>query len=356
MDRVHFSFIDWMKSLGMLLIVFGHVAGGSIEQFTPPIYPKQLGVAFFVFITGWGLARESRNRLKVVYNRLFPVFFVGIGFAVVMSVIIFLTKRQLNLSNYLPFLLGVNVLVDNFPANPTTWYIGTYIHILIFWALLLYRLRVRMWMVAAAAVTEILYRAAMLDTGALYRTYMMLPNWITVFLFGMFMHDRTQENSKTSLLIYALSLVCLVMAWDFAARAVAFDAAFPFRNSTSTTITGWGGFVIRASSVTFLYVIYTWLVFEITRRVKESAVVRFFARQTLFIFVAHMPILFALQEFLPQIIFNYWYRVTISVLILYVGLAFLSEWIIRKCQLGMVRDTLWRVVQSERLLTHIIRA
>jgi hypothetical protein len=356
MDRQHFAFIDWMKSLGMLLIVYGHVASSSIEQFTPPIYPKQLGVAFFVFIIGWGLARESRDRLKVVYDRLFPVFFVGIGMAVVMSVIVFFTNGQLNPSNYLPFLLGVNVLVDNFPANPTTWYIGTYIHILILWALLMYRLRVRMWMVAAAAVTEICYRATMLDTGALYRTYMMLPNWITVFLFGMFMHDRTQETRRVSLLIYALSLVCLVVAWDLAARGVTFDAAFPFRNSTSITLTGWSGLVMRAASVTFLYVIYTWLVFEITRRLKEYAMVRFFARQTLFIFVAHMPILFALQRFLPQFIFNYWYRVMISMLILYVGLAFVSEWIIRKFQLGIVRDTLWRIVQSERPLTHVIKA
>src|SRR5262245_57519741 len=189
MGRPDFPLIDWMKSLGLLLIFFGYVAGGSIERFTPPIYPKQLGVAFFVFIIGWGLARESRDRLQVVYNRLFPVFFVGISFALVMSLIVFVTNRHLNGSNYLPFLLGVNVLFDNFPANPTTWYIGTYIHIIVLWALVLYRLHVRVWVVAAAAAIEILYRAAMLDTGALYRTYMMLPNWITVFLFGMFMYD-----------------------------------------------------------------------------------------------------------------------------------------------------------------------
>jgi hypothetical protein len=76
----------------------------------------------------------------------------------------------------------------------------------------------------------------------------------------------------------------------------------------------------------------------------------------LFIFVAHMPILFALQQFLPKVIFNYWYRVAISVLILYVGLAFVSEWIIRKLQLGMVRDTLWRLIQADRSLTQVIKA
>lgn len=105
MERPHIHFIDWMKSLGMFLIVFGHVAGGSILYLTPPINAKQLGVAFFIFTVGWGLARESRDRLQVVYNRLFPVFLLGLGFAVVMSAVVFVTQRGLNKSNYLPFFL-----------------------------------------------------------------------------------------------------------------------------------------------------------------------------------------------------------------------------------------------------------
>src|SRR6266487_231031 len=105
MDRSHIHFIDWMKCLGMWLIVFGHVAGDSIVHLTPPIYPKQLGVAFFVFVIGWGLARESRDRLQVVYNRLFPVFLLGLGFAMVMSAVVFVRQHGLNKSNYLPFFL-----------------------------------------------------------------------------------------------------------------------------------------------------------------------------------------------------------------------------------------------------------
>src|SRR5262245_3449136 len=96
MDRPHISFIDWMKSLGMFLIVYGHVSGDSIMPLTPPIYGKQLGVALFMFVIGWGLACESRDRLQVVYNRLFPVFLLGLGFAVVMSAVAFVTQHDLN--------------------------------------------------------------------------------------------------------------------------------------------------------------------------------------------------------------------------------------------------------------------
>src|SRR5262245_54750078 len=156
MDRPHIHFMDWMKSLGMFLIVYGHVAGDSIVHLTPPIYPKQLGVAFFIFVIGWGLARESRDRFQVVYNRLFPVFLLGFGFAMVMSAVTLITQRDLNESNYLPFFLGINVLLDNFPANPTTWYIGTYIHVLLLWALVLHNVHVRLWMVGVAVIGEII--------------------------------------------------------------------------------------------------------------------------------------------------------------------------------------------------------
>src|SRR5262249_1795358 len=153
-----------------------------------------------------------------------------LGFAMVMSVVIFVTQRHLNASNYLPFFVGINVLLDAFPANPTTWYIGTYVHVLLLWALVLHKVRVRFWMVGVTAGGEIIFRAAMLDTGALFRTYMMLPNWITVFLLGMYMRGREQEAKHTTLHVYVLGLTILLIAWTFGMQQVALDEAFPFRN------------------------------------------------------------------------------------------------------------------------------
>ena len=68
----------------MFLIVYGHVVGdpfNPFNQITQPAYTKQLGVAFFVFITGWSLANDNRNGLRVVFNRLFAIYFYGILFA-----------------------------------------------------------------------------------------------------------------------------------------------------------------------------------------------------------------------------------------------------------------------------------
>jgi len=132
----HQSFVDWMKAVGMLLIVTGHIIGSPYHIFneiSQPIYTKQLGVVFFVFVMGWGLANETRTGLRVVYNRIFPMYFYGGACALLVSCIFYYARGDIDASNYLPFFLGANVLLNYFPANPTTWYIGTYIHIVLFW-------------------------------------------------------------------------------------------------------------------------------------------------------------------------------------------------------------------------------
>jgi Acyltransferase family len=346
MHRPHIHFIDWMKSLGMFLIVFGHVSTGPIMYLTPPIYAKQLGVAFFIFVIGWGLARESRYRLHVIYNRLFPVFFLGLGFAMLMSVVAFATQRDLNESNYLPFFLGINVLLDHLPANPTTWYIGTYIHVVLLWALVLHKVRVQLWMVSVVAVVEIILRSIMMDTEALFRTYMMLPNWGTVLLLGMYLGAREDKAKQATLTVYVLGLMILLSAWTLGMRQVTLDEAFPFRN-----VVGMAGSAValtRSACVTFLYVAYAWLIFEITRRLRGYAIIAFFARHTLFIFIAHMPLLFALQPLLPHIIPSYWPRIGLLTLILYPGLAVISEVVMRLLQPGRLREALWARLSQQR--------
>src|SRR3954454_22974175 len=57
LSRRLYPFVDWMKALGMTVIVYGHVT--RAVPLTAPIYPKQLGVAFFLFASGFTLAREG---------------------------------------------------------------------------------------------------------------------------------------------------------------------------------------------------------------------------------------------------------------------------------------------------------
>jgi fucose 4-O-acetylase-like acetyltransferase len=151
-------FLDWLKAVGLMLIVYGHVAHASAVWIAPPIYIKQFGVTFFVFASGFTLARERRPAWQVVYQRLFEVCLFGVACAAIISLAGALTHHGLQLSNYTPFALGTNVLFNNFPANPTTWYIGTYIHLLLLWALVLRRISIGPRLIVGVLAVEILIR------------------------------------------------------------------------------------------------------------------------------------------------------------------------------------------------------
>jgi peptidoglycan/LPS O-acetylase OafA/YrhL len=84
--REYVPFIDWLKCLGMLIIVYGHVAGWAPLATLPPIMSKQFGVALFMFTIGYALVRETRSRWRVAFNRLFEIYLFGLGLALILSV------------------------------------------------------------------------------------------------------------------------------------------------------------------------------------------------------------------------------------------------------------------------------
>jgi hypothetical protein len=338
MNTERLPFIDWMKCLGMALIVLGHVGAGWIIHLTPPFNPKQLGVAFFLFATGYSLARERRPSSVVLPRRLFEVYLYGMSFALIMSAIEYVRSSNTVESNYLPFLFGINVVLGDFPANPTTWYIGTYIHVLVIWALGLRSLRPRPWMLIPVALAEILIRGYLMERVGLFTAYMLVTNWATVFLLGLIYGHRAPDAPPraTDLVLSMSVVVLLVVGWPrIAWMLLGPRQTFPFMRFTTGSALGDLG--VTSAAVTVLYTAYTWAIYRITRRLPDWAPVRFFARNTLFIFIAHMPIYFALQ---PRLASRIGKSPSIVVLFLlcFVGLALVSEGIHRLWRPTALRD------------------
>jgi fucose 4-O-acetylase-like acetyltransferase len=345
MNKVYLPFVDWMKCLGITLIVYGHVSS-TADHLIPPIYPKQLGVAFFLFATGYALARETRPRAEVLFKRLFEVYLFGVAFALLMSAITYARIGDLNESNYLPFLLGVNVAFDNFPANPTTWYIGTYIHVLLLWSFAPRGLRIRPWMLAASGITEILIRAFLVETAGLFVAYMVFPNWATVFLMGMFYGQRP-EDEGTGPAPYLLGLALLVIGWRTVLGPTVAAYSGPFMR---LTVGHWlADLGVTSASVTLLYTAFTWLVYQATRRAPVTIAARFLARNTLIIFIVHMPIHYALSGPLARWTDDYGVRVGAQMVACLLLPAVASEAICRMVRPRRLRDRLWQRLRGERL-------
>jgi peptidoglycan/LPS O-acetylase OafA/YrhL len=325
-----------MKALGMSAIVYGHVAHATTVALTPPIYLKQFGVAFFLFATGFTLARERRSARETVFNRLFQVYLFGLALAFLLTIVSIAGGGRGVPSNYLPFAAGLNVVVDNFPANPTTWYLGTYVHFMLLWAVALRRIRVRTWMVLAVLAIEIPIRAVLMASAGRFVAYMLLTNWAAVFLLGMARGADADEDARSSDAGYALALAAGLVVWGIGMQFLPFEPTFPFMS-----LTGWppaAGLLFVSASVSLLYVGTTALLFGALRHVATTpAPLAFIARNSLIIFLVHMPVYYVLYPVLAAWTTSYWMRVVILLLVCLPGLALVSEGIIHLVRPGSLR-------------------
>ena len=326
----HQSFVDWMKAVGMLLIVTGHVFGDPYHIFnsiSQPIYTKQLGVAFFVFITGWSLANETRGGFRVVFNRIFPVYFYGIFFAVLLSTIYFSIGADINESNYMPFFGGINVFFNYFPANPTTWYIGTYLHLLLFWFFFFRGKEIGKRHLVGAFLFENIVRCTLLYWDQNMVAYMLLPNWLTVFLLGGYLYKRRDNRWTPKVVLLCVVLVLILAFWSSSFNLLSFDKSFPFREILIDDL--WE-LPLRSLLISTFYLASAMVVFEIARCLPLFRLVSFFARNTLIIFIVHMPIIYAFSQYIVGVSDVIWIRKMVLIFMVFVGIAIMSE-LIQKC-------------------------
>jgi peptidoglycan/LPS O-acetylase OafA/YrhL len=302
MTRERLPFIDWLKALGITLVVYGHVAGWTINEYFPPIFPKQLGVALFVFVAGYSLAAETRPSGLVLARRLFDIVFIGLIFAVLLAIVGLVTDGSPRLSNFMPFAFGANVLRDNFPANPTTWYIGMYIHLIVLWAVLLRRIEVTTGVLIGALVVEIAVRAAVWRYGGGFQSYQLVTNWLGCFMLGRAAGQAAVRDPAATPRVAGLGWAIAVLgaAWLVVQpfTGVPLDLYGPFRPVTGGTSAVMR--VILSVAVSLLYLGTCWVVYHLTRSWPRSAIAEFLSRYTIVIFIAHMPVMYAIDPSLAD--------------------------------------------------------
>ncbi|WP_414828061.1 acyltransferase family protein [Alteromonas sp. H39] len=337
------NFIDWMKAIGMLLIVAGHVIGdpnAAFNQLSLPANTKQLGVAFFVFISGWGLANVSKATWYTVYKRIFSLFAYGIAFAVFFSVMFYYLYGTLQLSNYTPFVFGANVLFNDFPANSTTWYIGTYLHLVLLWFCVTRHLHVRISTLCVAFILENVVRGTLISADMSFIAYMLFPNWLSVFLLGHYLCNKADETSLNIAIITGVVWVLIAAAWSAAMRMFTIEGSLPFNHiilGDTWTVP------LQSLLVSTIYLLSTWLFFQFTRRLPANRVAQFFSRNTIVVFIIHLPVIYAFfptwYRWLEGPLFEY--RRVSLILMVYIVSAVISELVTRLLRLERFREPLW---------------
>lgn len=342
----HQDFIDLMKAAGMFLIIYGHIIGDPsnlYNQLTQPVHTKQIGVAFFVFVTGWGLANNTRPALRTVFNRIFPFYFYGILFALFLSVLFYFIKDDTNPSNYMPFVLGVNVFFNYFPANPTTWYIGTYLHMLLFWYFFMQGKTIGIKHLVIAFIVENIVRSIFMYWQQDYIAYMLLPNWLTVFLLGMYLHKKQQEPTSSFVYIIIIAWLGVFMFSMSLANTIGFDGAFPFRNMTA----GYSMSVpLESLLISATYIVHTLFFFEIARRLPGHRVISFFSRATLITVIIHMPIIFETHRYFYNLFASDDVARIVFIFVIFIGTALVSEIIHKVVDIKSCADKTWGIIEG----------
>jgi hypothetical protein len=68
------------------------------------------------------------------------------------------------------------------------------------------------------------------DVGDIfYRLKVTLPNWLTVFLFGMYMRDKRETSNNQGLIFFDLEWVVLTILWAMLFNILDVGSRFPFR-------------------------------------------------------------------------------------------------------------------------------
>ena len=336
MNRKRLPFHDWMKAVGMAFIVWGHVAAATTPALSPPFNLKQLGVAFFVFLVGHSLAREQRSPMHVVFNRYFEVFVWGLTGAVLWSVVMLFLIGDANPSNFLPLAGGLQLIDDAFPANPTTWYIGTYLHLLLLWAVLLRGRTIAPRTILLWLPFEIGIRAAAMLLFGLYVGYMQLANWIGVLLLGLCFGARGILAPPRRAIWPALAVV---IGWPILMGRLDWELlTFPWMSIAGQSP------MANAIQVSILisvaYLLYTLAGFALLAGLPAARAVDFLSRNTLIVFIAHMPLYYVLDHLLRTRV-PYSPRVIIEFVPCYVGLSLVSEALRRLADLQPRRDRLF---------------
>lgn len=331
--------IDWLKFLAMVLILGGH--SGMDDLIGPrfnPINPKQLGVAFFVLITGYTLAQGLRSSLETVIRRYTPVLIYGLLIAIAFSFVGWLVRRDLGESNYLPFLFGLNTFWENaFPANPSTWYIGTYLQLLVVWAVLLNRLRASWLLFFVLTAIEIVIRALWMSNQRDFNAYMSVTSWLPMLMAGMILgqENSASPNSPHSGSLHrllqqpwlapvaAVSLVVFLLAWSRLVESCGITKSNPFGRIPISN--GTMSCILTSAAVSLQYGFYTAATLALVYPLPCPRWIRFLSRHTLWVFLAHMPV----RDVLTPLYYPWfkpdWFRQLANFLVLFVGLAWVSE-------------------------------
>ena len=132
------------------------------------------------------------------------------------------------------------------------------------------------------------------------------------------------------------ALITCAIIWFLFASPLVIEQGFPFMKFQP--IANASGVFEVSIAVSGVYLVYTWLIYHIFRSMHAPALVRFFARNSLLIFILHMPLYYLLLKVFDIYHVSYPARSCILILLCLGGTAFIAEFLNRIVPVEQLRS------------------
>jgi hypothetical protein len=169
--------------------------------------------------------------------------------------------------------------------------------------------------------------------------YMLLPNWLTIFVLGMYLHNQRQQATTPFVFVIILAWLCVIAVWMDLTKDIGFDHVFPFRNMTSDFPMA---LAVESLLISAVYIVHTLFFFEIARRLPGSPVVSFFARATLITVIFHMPIIYTTHKWFYSFFESNMTARLVYIFVIYIGLAVVSDILQRYIDIKSISEKIWQ--------------
>jgi len=168
--------------------------------------------------------------------------------------------------------------------------------------------------------------------------YMLLPNWLTIFLLGMYLHDRRQLKTSPYIFVLIMAWLITITLQTYFANLIGFDHPFPFRNmdiNSQLTVP------VESLLISATYIVHTLFFFEIARRLPGHSVISFFARATLITVIIHIPIIFETHQYFYKLFASEDVARIVFIFVIYIGTAMVSEIIHKFIDIKVISEKFW---------------
>ncbi|MFT6895770.1 MAG: hypothetical protein ACJA13_000167 [Paraglaciecola sp.] len=167
-------------------------------------------------------------------------------------------------------------------------------------------------------------------------------------MLGIYRGYKKDSADSSGLLPILAGWLAFTTLWVLLLNSLEVTGRFPFREVQLAS--GLTNSLITSGAISVVYVIHTVFFVAVFSKIKAGNLVRFFSRNTIIVFIGHMPFYFVLEPIVRQVFASGWPKRLCIVIIMFVGLSLLSEFLSKVIKVDELKNRLWKLLNLQAIV------